>query len=223
MTMMLGGVEFTQFECPPNITFGGRQAMSIHDLPGGGRIVDVIGPVNSNIAWSGILSGNGAATRARLLDSMRAAGTAVTLQWDVFSYSVIVAKLSFEFRNSWWIPYSISCVVVSVTTAPGFLPAASLSAAIAADLNIAAGYITTNPVASLVFPALANPGAQNDPPIMMAAATLNQQLESQSVISGAVLDAPTSTLSACLQASQSQVNNVLGLGYLNRAVINQIR
>jgi hypothetical protein len=59
----LGGIVFEAFEVPEQIEFGGRQRMAIHDLPGGGRVIDVLGPTDSDLVFSGIFSGSGAGTR----------------------------------------------------------------------------------------------------------------------------------------------------------------
>jgi hypothetical protein len=107
----LGGIVFEAFEVPEQIEFGGRQRMAIHDLPGGGRVIDVLGPTDSDLVFSGIFSGSGAGTRARSLDAMRAAGQPQPLSWKGNSYVVILADSVFSYAKPWWIPYRLRCVV----------------------------------------------------------------------------------------------------------------
>jgi hypothetical protein len=109
----LGGIVFEAFEVPEQIEFGGKQRMAIHDLPGGGRVIDLLGPTDSDLVFGGIFSGAEAGTRARALDAMRAAGLPLPLSWDGNSYVVILADAVFSYAKPWWIPYQLRCVVRS--------------------------------------------------------------------------------------------------------------
>ena len=136
MAMLLGGVLLDGFEVDARIAFGGRQALAVHALPGGTRVIDAMGPDDHDIGWQGVLSGADASARARTLDAMRVAGSPVQLAWDVFSAMVIVADVRLQFRNSWWIPYQIRCTVLQGTeTAPVALAPASALADVLADLG----------------------------------------------------------------------------------------
>ena len=112
MSVLLGGIMLDGFEVSARVVFGGKQALAVHRLPGGLRVVDAMGPDDDTIRWQGVLTGSDAADRARLLDRLRVAGTPVRLAWDVFSATVIVSALRLEFRNSWWIPYQIECTAL---------------------------------------------------------------------------------------------------------------
>jgi hypothetical protein len=131
----LGGIVFEAFEVPEQIEFGGTQRMAIHDLPGGGRVIDLLGPTDSDLVFAGIFSGNEAATRARALDAMRAAGLPQPLSWDGNSYVVILADAVFSYAKPWWIPYQLRCIVRSG------LGAVLAVASVAGDLATAATLI----------------------------------------------------------------------------------
>ncbi len=111
---VLGPVAFQGFEVPERITMGGRQWLTVHTLPGGTRIVDAMGPDDRELAWSGMISGIGAAERVRQLDRLRRAGQALPLGGDGWRYTVIISRFEADSANPWWVPYRISCTVLSM-------------------------------------------------------------------------------------------------------------
>lgn len=125
MGLLLGGVLLDGFEVSGAIGFGGAQAMAVHKLPGGTRVIDTMGPDDGVISWRGILSGSDARDRARTLDAIRVAGIAVPVAWDVFTATVILSELKLEFCNNWWVPYQIGCTVLVGTQIPGLLAVAN--------------------------------------------------------------------------------------------------
>ncbi len=141
-SLTLGPVAFAGFELPSSITLGGRQRLAIHRLPGGVRIIDAMGPDPADIGWSGIFSGPDAADRARLLDTMRAAGSSLVLSWDAFLYTVIVESFSADYRSPWWIPYRLSCAVLQDEVALVTSAVTALAPSLTADLTVAAPYTT---------------------------------------------------------------------------------
>ena len=56
IALTLGGVVFADFEIPDSINFGGEQVLSVHQLPGGTRVIDALGPSDAEIREA--LSGN---------------------------------------------------------------------------------------------------------------------------------------------------------------------
>lgn len=139
MGLFLGSVFLDGFEIAARIRFGGAQALAVHKLPGGTRVIDAMGADDAVIAWHGILSGNDATDRARALDAMRVGGLAAPLSWDVFSATVIVSDLKLEFSNSWWIPYQIACTVLVGTRSATLATApVTLLADVVADLTLGA-------------------------------------------------------------------------------------
>jgi hypothetical protein len=142
-TVTLGLVTLEAFEIPATIAFGGKQRLAVHDLPGGGRVIDVLGGADADITFSGIISGSDADTRAQLLDALRISGAALPLSWSEQYYIVIISEADFDFRKSWWIPYRLRCVVQSNLVYGAFATAASAAVSIAATLTTAAGFLAT--------------------------------------------------------------------------------
>jgi hypothetical protein len=62
--LTLGGVPFQDFEVPEQIRFGGSQRLAVHELIGGGRVVDALGDDAGEISFSGIFSSSDAAAGA---------------------------------------------------------------------------------------------------------------------------------------------------------------
>jgi hypothetical protein len=111
-TPILGPIAFKAFEVPERIGLGGRQSLAVHVLPGGGRVVDAMGPDEAPIRWAGMFSGEDAAERVRLLERLRRAGDPLQLFWDGWRYSVIIQDFSAEVSSPWWIPYRIELCVL---------------------------------------------------------------------------------------------------------------
>jgi hypothetical protein len=148
MGVLLGGVMLDGLAAVAGIRFGGAQALVVHRLPGGARVIDAMGPDDADIAWQGYLAGSDALDQARLLDAMRAAGSALPLSWDAALYTVVISQLDFTYSNSWWISYRIRCAVL---TAPAF----EQDAAAAGVVNLIVGDLTTASSWFDVAPALA--------------------------------------------------------------------
>jgi hypothetical protein len=109
--VVLGDFVFSGFEVPDQITIGGAQAMTVHKLPGGDRVVDLLGPDERDIEWSGTMIDDDPVSRAQQLDQMRVAGDTLPLTWGDYFYSVIIR--SFEAQNLYSrVQYRIACVVL---------------------------------------------------------------------------------------------------------------
>jgi hypothetical protein len=159
-TVTLGLVTLEAFEIPSTIAFGGKQRLAVHDLPGGGRVIDVLGGADADITFSGIISGSDADTRAQLLDALRISGAVLPLSWSEQYYIVIISEANFDFRKSWWIPYRLRCVVQSNLVYGAFATAASAAVSIATTLTNAAGFLSTPlPTLSAAQTALSQTGA----------------------------------------------------------------
>ncbi len=131
--IILGPVAFDGFEVPERISFGGRQKLVVHTMPGGGRIVDAMGPDEAPIRWSGVFSGPDAGGRVRTLERLRRLGAPLLLAWDAWRYTVIIQDFLAEATNSRWIPYRIELCVVPW---PGALVTDWLETAIAPALTV---------------------------------------------------------------------------------------
>lgn len=112
VTLTLGGVVFQGFEVPATINSGGAQMLAVHKTPGGNRVIDAMGPDDSEIRWSGRLRGSGAETRALLIDFMRRQGQQQLLSYSLHRYQVVIKEFEANFEQSYEIPYRICCEVV---------------------------------------------------------------------------------------------------------------
>ncbi len=109
---VLGPVAFQGFEVPERISFGGKQQLAVHNLPGGGRVVDALGPEEAPMRWSGTFSGPDAAERVRMLERLRRSGEALPLSWDGWRFTVVIQEFAAETTSPWWIPYHIQLCVL---------------------------------------------------------------------------------------------------------------
>ena len=110
--LVLGGIAFDDFSTPSSMMGGGKQQIVIHKLPGGRRILDILGPDEANIDWVGEFYGNDAYSTALALDAMRAAGQVVSLTWGGQFRSVIIDNFVYKVRRlPVWVEYSVSCTV----------------------------------------------------------------------------------------------------------------
>jgi hypothetical protein len=141
----LGTITFTSWEVPQKITFGGKQRLAIHKLPGGIRVIDAMGRDDMPLSWSGIIQGAGATARAQQIDALRIAGKQVPLTWGGLSYTVVIASFEVDFTKPYWMPYRISCEIVAVATGaqagtPSLLTSVTNDLSSATGINISAAY-----------------------------------------------------------------------------------
>ncbi len=152
--LQLGNFVFGAYEVPGSINFGGEQALAVHDLIGGARVVDAVGRKDDDLSWSGLFLGLQALARARFVDSLRIQGKALPLTWSAFSYLVAIKSFHCSFERSYKLPYSIVCMVVrDNTTQIKTAPPLTFDAAILGDLNDAkalAASINDGPLSGLL-------------------------------------------------------------------------
>jgi hypothetical protein len=111
--LTLGGIVFDDFSTPEEMMGGGNQAMVVHKLPGGGRVIDTLGPDDANVTWSGFFFGTNAYATALALDGLRAAGKVIPLTWGGQFRSVIIDNFVYRVRRMpSWVKYAVSCTVV---------------------------------------------------------------------------------------------------------------
>lgn len=132
----LGDFEFTNFEVPREIPFGGEQQLVVHQLPGGRRVIDAMGRDDGQLEWSGFFTGPAAAERARYVDGLRVKGDALLLTWAAFRYLVVIQSFEAAYRRKNRVPYRICCVVVEDQTTPVTrVPSVNLNETFRADLD----------------------------------------------------------------------------------------
>lgn len=134
-TLTLGPVQFSGLELPSHMPIGGKQAVVVHDMPGGARQVDVMGPREGIIRWHGILYGQAQSTRARQLDRLRQSGQVVRLAWGEYAYDVIVVDFGCGTKIVGPMPYRIACLVVRNSTNPQGTSLLRMAAQVTADIQ----------------------------------------------------------------------------------------
>ena len=193
--LTLGAVVFQGFEVPESIRIGGEHAQIVHKLPGGGRIIDAMGADNADIPWSGRFRGYQAESRARQLDGYRVAGQPLELTWSTYRYQVLVKSFEANYQQSFEIPYSISCVVVTDEGSPILSSLPGLDQLIGSDLANAVtlgGAINVSSITSAIGTAQT---------AIAAVQTLkNAPLTNLTAIGSAISGAQGSVLSATTQA-----------------------
>ena len=144
VVLKLGDFVFERNEIPESIVFGGEQAVVVHRLVGGTKVVDAMGDFTGPISWTGWLEGPEALSRARQLTAMRAAGVAVVLEWSELAYSVLIHEFVPEFQRFYKIPYRITLEVVEdLTLSTAGFGDFSIDDLISGDMLEATGYAET--------------------------------------------------------------------------------
>jgi hypothetical protein len=139
--LTLGGIAFDDFSTPSGMGAGGRQAMVVHKLPGGSRVIDTLGPDEAQIEWNGFFFGDDAYTTALALDAMRIAGDVIPLIFAGQYRSVIIETFQYKIRRiPVWVEYNVSCTVYQ-NPAAGVLGGvfSSIDNLILSDLSAALG------------------------------------------------------------------------------------
>jgi hypothetical protein len=217
--LVLGGFEFSGFEVPGEVSFGGAQKLAVHKLIGGMRVIDVMGRDDSDVIWSGIFSGSDAGDRARMLDAMRVAGEPLSLTWDEFCYTVYIEKLDLNFCNPWWIPYHISCTVVAdqAQSISSYLP--DLADAIAGDLTSASAYYDVSD--ALAATSVSDALTPGDPDFTSASVVLANTAQGiDAGIQTAQAGLSSTSVASLVSASGSLAQLCAARGYVERSINN---
>ena len=109
--MLLGPLIFTDFALPERVGHGGSQALTVHKLPGGARIIDVMGQDPADITWSGMFLGLFAQDAAQQLDALWRAGQPLDLFWNTTLLTVVIRECTLEDRFM-QTDYRLTCTVL---------------------------------------------------------------------------------------------------------------
>ena len=236
--VVLGQVTFSGYEVPSRISLGGAQAVAIHRLPGGSRIIDAMGADDNAIAWSGCFAGPNATARARLIDIMRQAGQPVPLSFGDYAFSVVVVHFEYDLQDRGaLVSYRIKTEIVpdallqsnGTTTALATLLSTDVGAA-AATLSGFALTSSQNAVAGLQM-AVASSGdltsaaniAALRAALQVTARTIQENISSAGAILNPVAPAATSSslngveLGTLISAAGVLGYSVQSAGYVNRS------
>jgi hypothetical protein len=143
-------VDLQDFEVPTSVRFGGNYRLAVHRLSSGRRIIEQLGPDDTEIRFAGTFAGPQADDRVRDMNNLRLSGQSTWLTWGTFRSRIIIKTFSADYRSPWWIPYQISCLV---THQPGTFQSAPADGAalLALDLSAALSLVagTGIPLTSL--------------------------------------------------------------------------
>lgn len=104
----LGEVAFFGTEVPEQLLgLGGREAIAVHEFPGGTRTIQPFGAFPTPIRWNGILTGSLALERSVQIDRMRVSGQQVPLIYGPFYWLGYVQSFIPEPRHEWLVPYKL--------------------------------------------------------------------------------------------------------------------
>lgn len=133
---ILGDVVLGYTEIPNNFTFGGEQLQEVLQLPGGARIVNVLGRSDAEITFSGLFWGENATERARALDFLRVQGEEIEFVFGEFIYLVVIKEYKPILEKFYQVPYNITLTVVKDLTLPVPFPAGnSYNSAVNKDIQ----------------------------------------------------------------------------------------
>jgi hypothetical protein len=134
--VVLGSFAFQDFEVPESITLPVRQAVAVHRLIGGERVLDAMGADYGDVAWAGVMLGGGAQARAQSLKALADAGQAVALTWGTWNFTVLPHWISLR-EGYQRIVYAIRCTVIRDDSAAPDQLALDLGASLAGDIGAA--------------------------------------------------------------------------------------
>lgn len=109
----LGPIVLRGTEVPAGIPFAGKQNIAVHDLYGGGRDVQSLGPADDPIAWNAMFVGPLAMKRARYLNTFRLSGKPIVVSFSGVMVTCVIAEFKPVYKHITWVPYSIRLIPVS--------------------------------------------------------------------------------------------------------------
>lgn len=142
-SVKLGGFVFASHEVPPNLTVTVEQALTIHKLPGGGRIMDVGGDDPASLSFNGTLLGPRAVSRAKQIDAIRAKGLPVTLTIAQQQWRVMVRTFAYTYaKKGTVVSYHLLAEICVDPSASGITSLSGLSNTTHAGVLSALGSVT---------------------------------------------------------------------------------
>ena len=190
--LIIGSLILQGHEVPNHITIGGSQAVTIHKLPGGGRIIDAMGPDDGAVAWRGLFIGPNAAQRARSLDSMRVQGLPQVLSFGDYSFNVVIVHCEYDYQERGAIiNYRVRAEIIpslpdAITTFP------DLEVALQDDLDASQSLIMVSAAAAATYASLV--GKSDAAKVTLSAYGLTTIAAGLSVTAAAAAAATSSTV-----------------------------
>lgn len=221
--IQIGSISLQGFEIPTSVRFGGRQRLAVHNLSGGRRLVERLGPDDGEVAFQGTFSGPNAEARVRAFDNLRLSGATVWLTWETFRRRVVVKSFIAEYHSPWWIPYKVSCVVAHQAGVAA-APTASLLSLISSDLGnalsaVAGSTISLTTLGTALFSSNAmTSGTSGQARAMASVGTTLGSINSQIALQSAAVAAPIELNGTPGAFCQTLAGTVSSAGLLASAV-----
>lgn len=114
----LGTVTLQGFEVPDSAPWGGAQALTVHKLIGGARIIDAMGVDDRAITIRGTFLSPDADDRALQVDVMRKAGLPVPFSWSNHVFLVVIKAFEPEYQRPDRMPYTLTLEILQDSTQP---------------------------------------------------------------------------------------------------------
>jgi hypothetical protein len=118
----LGTVTLQGFEVPDSAPWGGGQALTVHKLIGGARVIDAMGVDDRAMTIRGTFLSPDADDRALQVDVMRKAGLPVPFSWSNHVYLVVIKAFEPEYQRPDRVPYALTLEILQDSTQPPASP-----------------------------------------------------------------------------------------------------
>jgi hypothetical protein len=139
--LVLGPFIFSDFSPPDEMTLATKQQVVKHQMPGGYRTVDVMGPDDEDPAWSGVMYGEDAFSDMLTLYSMCQAGQELAFSWGAEARTVVITEFSGHVVKEAVVKYSIKLMYVDDSGSGSQAGASmSLESMVLSDLNAALAF-----------------------------------------------------------------------------------
>jgi hypothetical protein len=221
--IQIGSISLIGFEVPTSVRFGGRHRLAIHNLSGGRRIVERLGPDDGEVTFQGTFSGADAEDRVRSFDNLRLSGEIVWLTWNSFRRRVVIKSFVADYHSPWWIPYKVNCVVVH-QSGVAFAQTSTLYALLSVDLGNALSAVASSTVSlntlqtALCTTSAMTAGTSSQAQALGAVETALSAINSQITLQSTVVTAPLVSGSDPGSLNQALSSVVSGAGLLAAAV-----
>jgi hypothetical protein len=116
--VFLGGVQLQGFEVPESAPWGGEQALTLHKLIGGARVIDAMGVDDRAITLKGTFLSPDADSRALQVDVMRKAGQPVMFGYANHVYQAVIKSFAPDFERPDRVKYQLTLEILQDVTQP---------------------------------------------------------------------------------------------------------
>lgn len=139
-TLALGPFTFSGFSVPDEMPLETEQKVVKHQMPGGLRTVDVMGPDDQDPRWSGTLWGENAFSDMLTLYAMCQQGQELPFSWGAEARTVIITKFKGSVIKEACIKYEISLMYTDDSGSGSSGASMSIDSMVQSDLSSAGSF-----------------------------------------------------------------------------------